>query len=215
MLKSQVEEYADMKLKSDDVLTLWMLRWAAMMCSRYAVGRDGKTAYERRRGRRCNILVVPFGEKVWFKQIRDQKERKDKFDSEWREGIWLGHSRNSNEVLVGTKDGVVRAYAIRRQEGGKRWSKELIEQLRGTPQQPDPKKPGLAIPVRVNFEDYVEEETEEVKEREFEPRRMKITKQMCEDVGYTEGCEGCRTQKAGMTVAVSYTHLTLPTNRCV
>eukprot|EP00973_Karenia_brevis_P000835 115507-Karenia_brevis.AAC.1 len=120
VLRSQVEENAEMKLKCDDVLTLWMIRWAAMICSRYVVGRDGRTAYERRRGRRCNLQVVPFGERVWYRQIREYKERKDKFDSEWKEGVWLGHSRNSNEVLIGTKDGVVRAYAIRRQEEEKR-----------------------------------------------------------------------------------------------
>eukprot|EP00973_Karenia_brevis_P075935 10550128-Karenia_brevis.AAC.1 len=84
------------------------------------VGKDGRTGYEGRRGRRCNIPAVPFGERVWYKQLREQKERRNKFETEWKEGVWLGHSRNRNEILIGTSDGTVRAYAVRRQEEGKR-----------------------------------------------------------------------------------------------
>ena len=36
-----------------------------------------------------------------------------KFESRWREGIWLGHGLNNNEVLIGTEHGVVRAYTYR------------------------------------------------------------------------------------------------------
>ena len=73
------------------------------MSSRYLVGKDGRTAYERRRGRRCNLPVVPFGEKVFYKEIRQSKERKNKLESEVKEGLWLGHSRDTNEVLIGTQ----------------------------------------------------------------------------------------------------------------
>ena len=45
-----------------------------MMHSRFMVGRDERTAYERRRGRKCRIPEVPCGEKVW---VRDSKERKN------------------------------------------------------------------------------------------------------------------------------------------
>ena len=86
-----------------------------MALSRFQVGSDGKTPYERRKNRRCRIEVVPFGEKVWYKQIREGKDRKDKFESEQKEGVWLGHSRTSNEVLIGTKEGVVRTCTITRQ----------------------------------------------------------------------------------------------------
>ena len=64
VIKEHLEDYAKVKLECDDVVVLWMVRWAAMMCSRYLVGKDGRTAYERRRGRKCRIPVVAFGEKV-------------------------------------------------------------------------------------------------------------------------------------------------------
>ena len=62
-----------------------------MLLSKYE-GLDGRTPYERRRGRRCNMVVLPFGERVLYKQIRESKERKDKFESEDLEGVWLGHN---------------------------------------------------------------------------------------------------------------------------
>ena len=116
VLKGQVEAKAKIKIESHDVIVQWMVRWAAMMVSRYLVGKDGRTAYERRRGRKCKVPLAGFGEKVWYKQIREQKERRDKLATEWKEGVWLGHSRSSNETVIGTTDGVVRAYAIKRQD---------------------------------------------------------------------------------------------------
>ena len=49
---------------------LWIIRWAAICYSRYAVGRDGRTAYERLKGRACKAVVVPMGVKVWYKKLR-------------------------------------------------------------------------------------------------------------------------------------------------
>ena len=41
VLKDQVETRAEVKLRLDSVLVLWMVRWAAMICSRYLVGKMG------------------------------------------------------------------------------------------------------------------------------------------------------------------------------
>ena len=53
-----------MKLQCDDVIIQWMTRWAAMMVSSYMVGKDGRTSYERRRGRTCRAPVATFGESL-------------------------------------------------------------------------------------------------------------------------------------------------------
>ena len=136
VFKEQLEERAGIEIKPGDNITLWMIRWAAMNVSRYLVGQDGQTGYERRRGRKCNIPVARFGEMVWYRELRENKERRDKFSTEWKEGIWLGHSRNSNETLVGTDDGVVRAFAIRGFPEGQRWNGERIKRMQGTLKNP-------------------------------------------------------------------------------
>jgi len=200
VLKEQLEHEAEMTIKPGDVITLWMVRWAAMLVSRYMVGKDGLTAYERRRGRKCKVPVAKFAEKVWYKKMRDSKERKDKFESEWEEGIWLGHGRASNEVLIGTLNGVVRAFTVQRKPEDERWSPTDIQNLRGTPQQPDPTRPGSHIPIRVKFDEAAEGEEvlkTEVPRKE-NGRRMAINTSIMKKYGYTDGCEGCRFHRAGM-----------------
>ena len=70
MMKSQIEEKADIKIEGKDIITHWMIRWAAMLPSRFSVGKDGKTAYERRRGRKCDIPTEILGEKFWYKELK-------------------------------------------------------------------------------------------------------------------------------------------------
>ena len=52
LLKTQLEEKAGITIEPGDVLNQWIVRWAAMLLSRFMVGSDGMTGYERRRGRK-------------------------------------------------------------------------------------------------------------------------------------------------------------------
>ena len=54
----------------------WLLRWAAMSLSRFQVGQDGKTAYEKTKGKKPTVLGVEFGEKVLYKLKPAQKMEK-------------------------------------------------------------------------------------------------------------------------------------------
>ena len=58
------------------------------MSSRFALGADGRTPYERMRGRRCKIPVVLLGEFVIYKEILEGKARKNKLDIEDLDGIY-------------------------------------------------------------------------------------------------------------------------------
>ena len=64
-------------------------------------------------------------------------------------GTWLGAARESNEMLIGTREGVTRCYAVKRMIEEERWSAEEIRELQGTPQRPNPQKVGLNIPTRM------------------------------------------------------------------
>ena len=54
--------------------------------------------------------------------------------TKWFEGVWLGHNRGSNEPIVGTERGAVKAWAVRRRPSGERWSNELVSNMKGTPE---------------------------------------------------------------------------------
>jgi hypothetical protein len=200
VLKDQIEYNTNSKLGTSDVIVLWMIRWAAMMTSRYLKGKDNETPYQRRRGRICEIPVVPYGEKVWFKRIREQKSQKDKMESEWEEGIWLGHNRATNESVIGTENGVIRAYSIERKPEGERWDRAMMDAIKGTPQQPDPTKQSVHIPTKVNFDEPDDEEVEEAQpaRNPMDVRRMRITMETLQKYGFSEDCEGCRFKRAGM-----------------
>ena len=97
-------------------------------------------------------MVVPFGEKVWYKRLRVGMETKNKAETEWFEGIWLGPATGSSEVLIGTVAGVVRAYAVKRFEASQQWDLQLVLDMQWAPQKPDPNKPGMHIPIRIRLE---------------------------------------------------------------
>ena len=51
---------------------------------------------------------------VTCKRLKCSSEKKKIMENTWLEGLWLGHSRTSNEVLIGTKEGVVKAWPVKR-----------------------------------------------------------------------------------------------------
>ena len=53
--------------------------------------------------------------------------------------------------MIGTYNGVVRAWAIKRKAEGDRWDKDLIKNMKGTPAKPDPSGNGVEIPTRISL----------------------------------------------------------------
>merc|ERR1712086_438276 len=118
---------------------------------RYTVGEDGKTAYERQKGRKCVLEVVPVGEFVRYKQLGETSQERKSLESSWFEGVWLGHARGSSEARAGTKDGVVRAWTIRRMPEGERLNSQAITEMAGTPARPGI-LPGSHIPIAIHID---------------------------------------------------------------
>ena len=192
-LKEQIQ--VKMKLSPEDPISLWMVRWASIFCSKYMVGADSRTPYERRRERRCRMPGVPFDERVLFKQIREGKTssraktgkvcgwatigRPMKFSSE----------RSQGSFELSLTDAEVRAPDATR-----------LKNMQGTPQQPDPTRLGVGIPIKVRFSEpaHVDEAIpNQLARQEQGPRRMWIMPYMLEKYGFTEGCEGCWQKQAG------------------
>ena len=83
---SQIERGVDDTIPLDSNIIPWIARWAAICYSRYRVGKDEKTSYERLRRRSCKAIVAPMGETVWCKQLGDGNDRKNKAATEWFNG---------------------------------------------------------------------------------------------------------------------------------
>ena len=122
----------------------WLIRHATAVHNRYHKGSDGRTRYERLRGRPFNKEVAEFGECIWY--LKPKSKGKEKRRSRWDNGIWLGIRDESNEIFVGTPQGVLKVRTIRRRadkEG--RWNWEQFEAMRGVPWEPIPGREGIEV----------------------------------------------------------------------
>lgn len=82
--------------------------------NRSEVGKDGKTAYERVRGKKATVLGVEFGEKLLYKV--KVKKKLEKINTRWEFGIFVGVRRRSGEVWVATKGQLISVRSIPMEE---------------------------------------------------------------------------------------------------
>ena len=68
----------------------WIVELAPILINRCLVGHDGKTAYERLRGRVFNLIVAEFGECVWYKKPSTKGKDKWELSGEKEFGRVLG-----------------------------------------------------------------------------------------------------------------------------
>ena len=171
-----------------------------MLQNRFRVNSDGKTSYGKQKGRKCKEGSIPFGEKVWYKKLKESGKSKQAMESLWEEGIWLGHARGTNEVVIGTREGVVKAWAIKRRPGDEKWDGNLVKEMQGTPSKPNPNAPGVTIPIKISIPGGDRMDPEEVRppRNETSSRGAYLKKQDFEKYGYTGNCEGCRRVRTGL-----------------
>ena len=95
---------------------------------------------------------------------------------------------------------MVKAYTTERLSPSVQWDINQILDMKGTPQRPDPTKPGLSIPVKIRLEPDVKIDmpiTRPARKEEC-PRDVYLSKEDFRKFGFTEGCEGCSRSAAGM-----------------
>ena len=66
-IKSALEARVGSRIGSTRAIVLWMIEVAAFTANHYAVGEDGKSAYERLKGKRSKVAVAEFGESILTK----------------------------------------------------------------------------------------------------------------------------------------------------
>ena len=74
--------------------------------------------------------LLNFAEAVLAKESGVQE---GKLGSSWGLGIWLGRSTRTNEHLVGTTVGVIKARTVKRRPGTLKWDRELHDAMKFVP----------------------------------------------------------------------------------
>ena len=106
-IKLAVESASSVEVPADHDLLTWLVPCAASMHRRFAVGRDGKSAYERNVGRRAVPPLAQFGERVWWMPVQPSNRRLGPLDSRFEQGKYLGPMDGPNTVFIGTAGGMV------------------------------------------------------------------------------------------------------------
>ena len=146
-LKSMVESKSGMKITSEHAIFPWLVEWVGQLMMRFSVGTDGKSPYERIRGRRLIKPTVAFGESVVYMPPHSNHRANPNVDNKMVPGIWLGFKWRTDERIIGTLDGVVKARTLRRRPIEDAWHKDNIAALTGTVEQLVPGRKSDHIPV--------------------------------------------------------------------
>ena len=104
-LKSHLEYEMKAEIPLRHPVLQWMAWLAAGIFSRYGVTHHGRTAHEYATGHKTKLSVACFGKTVLWRQKRTTVEL-NKHDVEYSEGVVLGISGMSTELLVGSLRGV-------------------------------------------------------------------------------------------------------------
>ena len=170
-----------------------MIRHASWIRNRFKVKSDGKTAYERWKGKKFRADIVEFGERVMY--LKPGSRGKNKLECRWSIGIWLGMRDESQESIIGTPDRCLKVKDIRRLgSDADRWNAEEFNEFKGLPWEPVPGSNTMKIKVNVHvprregcLDDPVQGEP-----KGYAPKRFRITKKDFDSIGFTPLCPGCR-----------------------
>ena len=183
-------------------IVTYMPEYAAYLLNRLEVGKDGKTAYERCKGKRATVLGLEFGEKVLYKVKRDGKL--EKIRARWEHGIFVGVRPQSGEVWIAIAEKTFSVRSVRRLPPDDRWGVDCVRWPRRTlwnrykedigadgdlPEEvPQKVAPDIGPRGGVVF----------VETRDKVPRDFYIKKSDADKHGYTRGCAGCSSWFRGL-----------------
>ena len=201
VLRRGLEQRLGVKLSSKHPVTAWLVEHAADLLSRFHIGDDGRTGYERLKGKRCKEEMAEFGEKVHYRYNPKAKTKDDKMEARWGEGFYLGRWWRTGEAIIGTHEGVRRAGTIRRVGGHRRWDRGGLERVRGVPWQWDPDQEDVHVDLKVRWlkEEEIAAGNAGLNQESTSKRmyRLRLRKEDFVRHGFTEGCLGCQALIAG------------------
>ena len=163
------------------------------LLTRFEVGRDGKTAYERLKGKSAKVQGMAFAEGILWKRKRAGGPL-GKLTCMWEDGVDLGVKATTAEVIVGNRNGVWLTRTVRRKPAKERWDRSNLEMVVAVPwrkNEDDPKMDGERLKTEVIVMDKEYKEKLEAEEHVPIPKRVYISRENLEEFGFTARCPGC------------------------
>ena len=194
-----MEERYEIKIPKDHMILTSLVKYAGLALNVGSAGDDGKTAYERRKGKKFIKVLPEFAENILWMQ--SERPGDDKLESKWKDGVYVGLRMRSGELLVATEDSIVKARSWCRKPEAERWNKEALSKIKGVPWEPVPGQGRTQIKSRITIRDQPipDSELPEVELRPGKALGIWITKREVMKYGITPGCAGCVAQNRGRT----------------
>jgi hypothetical protein len=193
VIKLDLERRLGVKVEVSHPIFAWLVEHAVDLINKFLVSRDGKTAFERLKGKRYRGEMLAFGSPVMLRV--SGKVQGGVMAERWFEGVWLGKRFHTEEHLVArVSDGVVvRTRTV--QAMPNQISMEVLNKIAGAPWAPAGIMKGAEQVPRARLDP---EEVVDVPEP-FQPRSMRITKELIDRLGSTAKCHKCRLIMQGDT----------------
>jgi hypothetical protein len=205
VLKLALEERIGAKVPASHCIVTFLAEYSAYLLNRLEVGKDGKTAWERSRGKSGNVMGIEFGEKVMFK--KKKRDKGAKIDARWEKGIFVGARPCSGEFWIAMPSGIRKCRSVRRLPIEERWGLDSLAWVKHVPwhlYRGDSQADG-DIPEDNAVEPEALPETSRgnssgivVKMKTLPPRNFQIRKEDAEKHGYSRGCAGCSSWFRGL-----------------
>ena len=158
-------------------------------------GQDGRSAWERVKGRRFNRELPGFGERVMY--LKPNSLGKDKLEARWGNCVFffIGLQDDSAELLIGTSSGILKARSFRHHTmGADKCSACGIDSMTGLPWEPVPGRQGVEAKsnIRMSGDSGTHmKDPDSTETRTFKRRAVEITRADVRKYGMTLGCAGC------------------------
>ena len=191
VLLDALESRWKVKIPVDHPVICYIIEYAAFVINRFEVGHDGKTNFERCKGKKAKTLGIEFGEAVHWKR-KPIGGALGKLSVMWEDGVYLGIKGKSGEVIVATKTGIWKARTVQRKPMSERWTPGSVDEVRHVPWRTSDNDPEVdgERPRVIRLTPEEEEVEREVMSRAV-PRRANISKEDLVEHGYTARCPGC------------------------
>ena len=109
------------EIPSNHPIIAWLVTYVSDVASKYLAGADGRTAFEKCRGKAAGRPIVEIGERVLAQELLADPSARGNMEERFVEGVVIGIVEESDELVVSTARGLILARNVKRREPGSQW----------------------------------------------------------------------------------------------
>ena len=134
-MRSDLESRLGAQVPIQHPVMSWLVRHVGFNHTAFVKGPDGRTPWERVRGRPYSQRLYHFAERVHWKlpSKGPRAQPRGNASDRWQSGVYLGNEYEANSYIVSLGDTTVAARAVMRYPGPERWSRESVQAISAHP----------------------------------------------------------------------------------